>query len=222
MSATSKRATRSNSNSNNNNTSANNTITTSTPGSTSSHSHSHSVSTNKRKRTEYADLKVGDRLSETQYYEVVSIDGKKVRVRNERGFEFGVSSDIVEEGMYNASQYTETKKVSRTALVEILESAGDTIFTVNFHKKPDESSVMDVLKKFTIADFNDQSKLKKIASDVTNGESRTLIGYLIRSEPKMGRSQVVDLTKPAGQNGRLVDHRTLNWIIFKNVKYEAK
>ena len=181
-----------------------------------------SMADKKRKRTEFSTLKVGDRLSETQYYQVLQIDDKKVKVRNERGFEFAVSSDIIEEGMYNASHFTETKKVSKTAIVNILESAGDTIFTVNFHKKPDEASVMDVLKNCTIADFNDPQKLKKISSDITNGESRTLVGYLISTEPKMGRSMVVDLTKPSGQNSRLVDHRTLNWMIFKGVKYEVK
>ncbi len=176
----------------------------------------------KRKRTEFSTLKIGDRLSETQYYQVLQIDDKKVKVRNERGFEFAVSSDIIEEGMYNASQYSETKKVSRTAIVNILESAGDTIFTVSFHKKPDEASVMDVLKNCTIADFNDAHKLRKISSDISNGEARTLVGYLVSTEPKMGRSMVVDLTKPSGQNSRLVDHRTLNWMIFKGVKYEVK
>lgn len=176
----------------------------------------------KRKRTDFGTLKVGDRLSETQYYEVLSIDDKKVKVRNERGFEFGISADIIEEGMYSASYFNETKKVSRTALVNILEGAGDTIFTVNFHKKPDEATVMEVLKKCQIGDLNDPAKLKKIAENITHGESRTLVGYMIQSEPKMGRSQVIDLTKPAPNNSRLVDHRTINWLIIKSIKYEVK
>lgn len=70
----------------------------------------------KRKRTEFKDIKVGDRLSETQYYKVISAEVDRLRVQNERGFEFTVSKEIVEEGMFNASQYSEEKKVSRTAL----------------------------------------------------------------------------------------------------------
>lgn len=176
----------------------------------------------KRKRTEFANLKVGDRLSETQYYEVLEVDGTKVKVRNERGFEFGVSSAIIEEGMYSANFFNETKKVTRTALVNILEDAGDTIFTVNFHKKPDETTVMDVLKKCQIGDLHDNAKLKKLTEQLIHGESRTLTGYLLHTEPKMGRSQVVDLTKSGPHNSRLVDHRTINWMIYKSIKYEVK
>lgn len=176
----------------------------------------------KRKRTEFGQLKKGDRLSETQYYQVVSIDAKSMRVKNERGFEFTVSREIVEEGMFNACQFTETKKVSKTAIVNILESTGGAIFTVNFDKKPTDKSVLDVLKSFTIADFSDQSRLAHISEKIARGENRTLTGYMISSEPKMGRSKVVDLTKPAPGNTRLVDHRTLNWLIFKGVKYVTK
>lgn len=176
----------------------------------------------KRLRTDFSKINKGDRLSETQYYEVISTESDRMKVKNERGFEFTVSKAIVEEGMFNASQYSETKKVSRTHIVNMLESAGDTIFAVNFDKKPTEKSVLDVLQSCTIADFNDQSKLRQLSVDLTHGENRTLVGYLIRTEPKMGRSQVVDLTKPSGANSRLVDHRTLNWMIFKGVKYVVK
>jgi endo-alpha-1,4-polygalactosaminidase (GH114 family) len=177
----------------------------------------------KRKRTNYADIKVGDRLSETQYYKVISItnDTDRLRVQNERGFEFSVSKEIVEEGMYNASQYTEEKKVSRTALVNILEGAGDTIFTVNFHKKPNEETVLKALKTCTVGDLNNDAKMKELSVILTSGEERTLVGYLLHTEPKMGRSRVVDLTKPANQNNRLVDHRTMNWMIYKGTKYTA-
>ena len=176
----------------------------------------------KRKRTDFDTLKIGDRLSETQYYEVIQCDGGKIRVRNERGFEFGVSKEIVEEGMYNATQFTEDKKVSRTALVNILESVGDTIFTVNFHKKPNETTVLKSLKGCTVGDLNDNAKMKQLSNELVHGEERTLVGYMIKTEPKMGRSQVIDLTKPHGQNSRLVDHRTINWLIFKGIKYSLK
>lgn len=176
----------------------------------------------KRPRTDFSKVKKGDRLSETQYYEVITTEVDRVKVKNERGFEFTVSKPIVEEGMFNAHQYDETKKVSRTALVNIFEGVGDTIFTVNFHKKPNDKTVLDVLKGCTIADFNDHAKLRELSVDLTHGESRTLVGYLIQTEPKMGRSRVVDLTKPVGGNSRLVDHRTMNWLIFKGIKYEVK
>lgn len=48
------------------------------------------------------------------------------------------------------------------------------------------------------------------------------MGYLLETEPKMGRSQVIDLEAPAGRRHRLVDHRTINWLILKNIKYVTK
>jgi hypothetical protein len=173
----------------------------------------------KRPRTDFSTLKTGDRLSETQYYEVVSTDTTRMRVRNERGFEFNVSKEIVEEGMFNANQFTETKKISRTAMVDILESTNGHIFTVNFDKKPTDQSVLEVLKSFTIADFGDSAKLSHISEKIARGENRTLTGYMIAPEVKMGRSKVIDLNEDAPANSRLVDHRTLNWLIFKGVKY---
>lgn len=183
----------------------------------------------KRKRTDFSKLKKGDRLSETQYYSVLSIDDETMRVKNERGFEFSVSREIVEEGMFNATQYTEIKKLSRTAIVNILESTGGAIFTVNFDMKPTDDSVLGVLKTFTIADFSDQSRLAHLSKKVAHGENRTLTGYMISTEAKMGRSKVIDLAKAAPVNIRAapvnirsVDHRTLNWLIFKDVKYVTK
>ena len=191
---------------------------TTKPKSSASASNTTSVG-DKRKRTDFDTLNVGDRLSETQYYEVVSSDAKSMRVRNERGFEFTVSKEIVEEGMFNSSQFTETKKISRTAMVDILEGTNGNIFTVNFDKKPTDKSVLEVLKSFTIADFGDQGKLAHISEKIAKGENRTLTGYMFSSEPKMGRSKVIDLNVKAPGNARLVDYRTLNWLIYKGVKY---
>jgi len=55
-----------------------------------------------------------------------------------------------------------------------------------------------------------------------DGNSRTLIGHLIGSEPKMGRSQVRDLEITSGYNTRLVDHRTISSITLKGTKYIVK
>lgn len=46
-----------------------------------------------------------------------------------------------------------------------------------------------------------------------------IVGHLVKSEQLMGRSLVIDLNAPASQNFRQVDHRTIQSIVFKNVKY---
>ena len=51
------------------------------------------------------------------------------------------------------------------------------------------------------------------------GETECITGHLIESENLLGRSVVVDLNAPANNNIRQVDHRTIEFIIFRNVKY---
>jgi len=177
------------------------------------------------KRTNVADLSVGDFLSETQYYEVVGLTDERVKVRNERDYEFSIAHPIVEEGMYSAGQFGEEVKVTRTELCEILENAGDSIFTVNFHKQLNEKDVVEEILAAVEEGKGPRALKTRVNAAVkkgVKGEGRTLIGYLVQVEPKMGRSQVIDLQAPAGRRYRLVDHRTINWLILKNVKYVTK
>lgn len=174
------------------------------------------------KRTDASQVNVGDYLSETQYYKVIGISASKINVENERGFKFNVSKNIVEEGMYSAGQFTQTKKLPRSKVVEVLESA-NAIFTVNFNKLATDKTIAAKLNNVPLSTFGDPSELKKLSKELVLGEERTLIGYLQQTEPKLGRTKVVDLEVPSGEyNSRLVDHRTLNWLIYKNVKYIVK
>ena len=62
----------------------------------------------------------------------------------------------------------------------------------------------------------------------TKGEERTLIGYRTGSDYNLGRSHVIDLEADKGTNEnydarhRLVDHRNINWLIYKLVRYSIK
>jgi len=53
------------------------------------------------------------------------------------------------------------------------------------------------------------------------------VGYKIGVDENLGRTLVIDLKQKYGekeydQRIRLVDHRTINWLIYKNVRYEVK
>jgi hypothetical protein len=48
---------------------------------------------------------------------------------------------------------------------------------------------------------------------------RILRGRLVAAEPLLGRSHVEDLDEPEGKRMRLVDHRTIQWLIVDGVKY---
>lgn len=52
----------------------------------------------------------------------------------------------------------------------------------------------------------------------SDGTERTLRGRLFKPEPLLGRSLVEDLDKQ-GSRLRMVDHRTIEWIIVEGVKY---
>lgn len=181
------------------------------------------------KKSMISDIQVGDHLSETQYYEVIQVHDGGIRVKNERGFEFTIASGIVEEGIFSANQFTEAKEVTRTELIEIFSHVGDTVFTVNFNKQPTAKAINEAIESTNKGKILPIKEMKKLIKDAFDGEERTLVGYLISTETGFGRSMVIDLEADTSKSTsewdsriRQVDHRTLNWLISKNVKYTVK
>lgn len=175
------------------------------------------------KRCDASQIKVGERLSRTQYYEVLEIDEEKgmFTVSNEQGFKFKLTTGVLEAEMYSARQYTQERKITRSELADLLENAGDTCFTVTFLKQATDKGVAEKLAALDTLDALDTDrKRRKFARDLLAGEQRELVGYLYKLEPKLGRSMVIDLEIPAGKhNIRMVDHRTVLSVIYKNTLY---
>ena len=46
--------------------------------------------------------------------------------------------------------------------------------------------------------------------------------HLVEAESSLGRSTVIDLTSKSDNKFRQVDHRTINYIIYHNIKYVLK
>lgn len=181
------------------------------------------------KKSDFRQIKKGDFLSETQYYEVVGVNPSGIQVKNERGFEFGIQSGIVEEGIYSASQVLEEVQVTRTELIEIFSKVGDTVFTVCFNKQPTSESINEAIESANKGKILPIAELKKLVKAAYKGEERILTGYLVKVETGFGRSMVIDLEADTSKSTpewdarlRQVDHRTLNWLISKNVKYIVK
>lgn len=178
--------------------------------------------------TIFSDLRKGQYLSEQQYYKIVSVDDATIDIVNERNLPFTIGKSIVEEGMHTANQVDETVEVTRTELVEIFSKVGDVIFTINFNKQPTADVINDAIESANRGKILPIKDLKKLVKDAYKGEERTLIGYLVSNETGFGRSMVIDLELERGNNPdwdariRQVDHRTLNWLIFKRVKYVVK
>ena len=149
------------------------------------------VATNVAKKSNFDELKMGDKLSVTYYLTINKVNADNIEVRDNQGGNFTVrGKQLIENTMYAANQYKNSEKVTRTEMVEHLENAGDSVFTAVFDKQ--------------------------------DGTKRVLVGHLLSTEPKMGRSQVIDLDITTGNPTRLVDHRTISSIIVKGTKYTLK
>lgn len=173
-------------------------------------------------RTNTSGLKVGDRLSRVSYMEVLSVGSRSSKVRNQEGMEWTIGNTIIENEAYTASQYSEEKEVSRTEMIEALESAGDSVFTVVFGKKVNQKDIVASLQGLDEIPTK-KTDLNKFAKTLLAGTERRMVGYLASTEPKMGRSTVVDLEIPADKHQlRLVDHRTVKELILQNVRYVLK
>jgi hypothetical protein len=187
------------------------------------------------KNINYNEIKEGDFLSETQYYRVIGKSYSGINVENDRKFQLFIGRGIVEEGLIHSNQYLEEQKVTMTELSEIFSSLGDSVFTVCFHKKINKKSALEEMndlyanKGGKILSESDYKKaVKKVMSKALEGEERILTGYKIGTDRNLGRSHAIDLEQERGDNPewdarqRQVDHRTIKWLIYKNVKYVRK
>ena len=61
-----------------------------------------------------------------------------------------------------------------------------------------------------------------VCFEKTNGEERVLRGRLVTPEPLLGRSMMEDLDIRGKNRLRLVDHRTIKYLVVEGVKYVVK
>lgn len=179
-------------------------------------------------KTRHEELKKGDFLSMITFMKVTEKAYNGIQVVDEDGKNLNIGHGVFESNIYS-TQFTEEKKVSKTELAEILISARDAVIQVNFNK---QASADTIHKK--LIDADGKQIRKKLLANLLKGEERTLTGYVIGSEQILGRSVVIDLeiekkllltkneTSEWDQRQRQVDHRTINWLIYKNVKYISK
>lgn len=164
---------------------------------------------------DYSSLAVGNTFSGTSYYRAISESGDNVNTRCQ-GKDITISRSILECQMYNANVYATEEKLSLTKVAKILEEANTACFTVCFNAKVDEKAVKERLASVKASEIKDKAQLKALAKELLQGKETTIIGRLSKAMGKLGRSLIIDLPT---QGYRQVDHRTLKWLIIKNVKY---
>ena len=162
-----------------------------------------------------AELSVGNVFSGTSYYRATAETGDNVVTRCS-GQDITVSRSILETQMYNASVFSKEEKICLTKVAKVLEEANTACFTVCFNAKVDEKVVKEKLQGLTAADLKNKSNIAEIAKDIMHGKETVLVGRLSKAMGKLGRTLIIDLPT---QGYRQVDHRTLKWLIIKNVKY---
>jgi len=175
-------------------------------------------------KTNFKTLKVGEKLSETQYYKVIKIAGDKVQLKNGIDQDIVVDKAYVEDCLTSAEQYTKEESINKTELTKLFLDNHSVAFTVSFNKQVKEA---DVTKEIMSAYEGSTPKtieaaIKKAVKRGINGEERILTGYHNGTLDDFGRVQVVDMNVTEGSPNRLVDPRTLNYLILKGVKYNVK
>lgn len=186
--------------------------------------------------TKFTELKVGEKLSETQYYTVVKVGKTKVQLKTDLGEDIVVEKPIVENQLVSASQYQTDQALSRTEMAALFIASPGVAMTVNFNTQVKEKDALDQLYELypnkggrlsSEADF--KKKAKEVISSVITGKERTMVGRHYGSVNEFGRVSFIDMEiekdkSKADYDSRMrqVDPRTINWMIIRGVKYKTK
>jgi hypothetical protein len=151
--------------------------------------------------TDATKVKVGDIMAIVHYVTVKSInktaDGMVVTPVDKLDQPISVQGVELITNALSADYFAEEVKSSMTEVAEILVSSHNRPLTVCFVKQPKKGE--------------------------DEGETRVLRGRLLKHEALLGRSYVEDLEKAdPKERVRLVDHRTLKYLIVDGVKYTVK
>ena len=160
-------------------------------------------------------------FSQTAYLNVKAIDGNRVTVQNSYGNDLYVSKDIL-EAMHSGDHYQKEVNMNMTSMAELLQSVQDHVFTVSFRKQATEENAAELLAKADKSTFTNKAKLSQLSKDLITGQICQMTCHMVEVENNLGRSLVIDLGTKSPNKFRQVDHRSIDWIIFQNVKYVLK
>jgi hypothetical protein len=180
--------------------------------------------------SDFKKLKEGSILSESQYYKVQKISGDRVQLATESGEPVVVDSKYVESFLMSAHDFKEEKKITKTEMAEVFLSHPRVAMTVCFNKQVKEADVVkEIMTAYEgTAPKEAEKAMKAAVKKGLNGEERVMIGRHHGGTDDFGRIHFVDMEQEKGTKAefdgrsRLVDPRTLNWVIVNNVKYLIK
>lgn len=169
-------------------------------------------------------LKVNEVLSESTYYKVIKIVGNQAQLQTDTGKNIVVDNQIVENCLKSADQFETEEKKTRTELSEILFANPNVAMTVSYNKKVDPKTVLAEIMNAhqNTAPKDIEKAFKKAINTAIEGEERIMRGRHYGNIDNNGRLNFHDMDVDSGNPNRLVDPRTLNFLIVNGVKYIQK
>lgn len=184
-------------------------------------------------------LKVGAVLSESSFFKVQEVQSDKIIVKDDSGNELSIGKGYVESILNSADLYESEEKKTMTELAELFINSPRIAMTVAFYKKDDVKSkkVFNAEKQAMVDKFQNAkvSEIEKLVNefiqnpitDTIKGELRVMKGRHYGHINDLGRISFVDMELEKGNKEndarlRLVDPRTLVYVIVNNVKYSLK
>lgn len=176
-------------------------------------------------------MKKGNILSESQFYivEEVKTNGNVIVV-DDLGQKIELSKDYADTMLSSAHSFAKEEKKTKTELAELFIANSRVVMTVCFYKQVKEADVTtEIMKAYEGSTVKTmESAIKKAVKKGLEGEERVMIGRHYGATDEFGRIHFVDMeatrdtTKSYDTRMRLVDPRTLQYLIVNNVKYTLK
>lgn len=190
--------------------------------------------------SKFSELKKGDVLSETSFYNVVSVDKNNVVVNIDGTTdEVTISKEYVEALVDSAQYVTSEEKKTMTELIEIIKEnprkAMEVVFIKQATPKTQKAYKAEVEAKVNAFKTANIASIEGLVMDLINnplskeipGEQRTMIGRHHGFIDEKGRVHFIDMkiaydaNKPDSRL-RQIDTRTIQSIIVNNTKYVLK
>jgi hypothetical protein len=178
----------------------------------------------------FKNLKPGQVLSETSFFKVEKVVGDRVQLQAENGESVVLNAGYVDSFLSSGDQFSKEEKVTRTEMADIMMSNARTAMTLSYNKQVKEA---DVVKEISEAYENSTpkealNKMKAAVKKGLSGEERVMRGRHYGTKDEFGRTHFIDMdvdrdvSKTYDTRQRLVDSRTLNWLIVNDTKYTIK
>lgn len=185
--------------------------------------------------TEFKKLVKGEKLSETQFYEVDKVDSNSVRLLTDDGQLITVDNGYAEQHLTSASQFSTVQPMNRTDLANLFLASRATALTVNYYKQIKQGDVEKQIFELypnkggkILSESDYKKKVSSALKGILTGEERIMVGRHYGSQDEFGRVHFIDMeqfkdpAKDYDTRQRLVDPRTIQWMILRGIKYELK